>query len=423
VKDYQAVVDAEWQIIYSKLEAIASTGAKVVLSRLPIGDLATQYFADRNIFCAGRVASDDLKRVVQAVGGAIQSTTSDIQAKHLGTCEIFDERQIGGERYNLFQGCPTAKTCTLLLRGGAEQFIAEVERSLHDAIMIVKRTIKNNHVVAGGGAVEVRECPLSAYVCSTVLLNLPWRLQMEISKYLRDQAHLIEGKQQLIISAFAKALEVIPRQLCDNAGIDATDVLNKLRMLHSRGDTWAGVNVEAEGVGDNMANFVWEPSLVKKNAFEASTEAACLVLSVDETVRNPQSQQQQQVRSIFTPPFPPIESDRRRCFFREVLQVAPADEEAEEVCLVAVAEVDEGAGGDFAITITYRLPKKGYMGNDIIVAFLTSHSAEPVSLLALKNVGAGQLCWDSSQAMCGVRLRDEIAESQGTAVSKPAPIL
>lgn len=155
VKDYQAVVDAEWQIIYQKLEAIAATGAKVVLSKLPIGDLATQYFADRDIFCAGRVTSDDLKRTVQAVGGAIQSTCSDIQPQHLGTCEEFEERQIGGERFNLFQGCKGAKTCTLVLRGGAEQFIAEVERSLHDAIMIVKRAIKNNQVVAGGGAAEV----------------------------------------------------------------------------------------------------------------------------------------------------------------------------------------------------------------------------------------------------------------------------
>jgi T-complex protein 1 subunit eta len=159
-QDYQAIVDAEWQIIYDKLDAITKTGAKVVLSRLPIGDLATQYFADRDIFCAGRVANDDLKRVVQAVGGSIQSTCSDILEKHLGTCELFEERQIGGERFNLFQGCPTAKTCTLLLRGGAEQFISEVERSLHDAIMIVKRTVKNNHVVAGGGAVEVKECLL-----------------------------------------------------------------------------------------------------------------------------------------------------------------------------------------------------------------------------------------------------------------------
>jgi T-complex protein 1 subunit eta len=155
VSEYQAIVDAEWQIIYAKLEAIVKTGAKVVLSKLPIGDLATQYFADRDIFCAGRVAADDLRRVTQAVGGAVQSTCSDIEDKHLGQCARFDERQIGGERFNIFEGCPQAKTCTLILRGGAEQFIAEVERSLHDSIMVVKRAIKNNQVVAGGGATEV----------------------------------------------------------------------------------------------------------------------------------------------------------------------------------------------------------------------------------------------------------------------------
>ncbi|RUO96380.1 TCP-1/cpn60 chaperonin family-domain-containing protein [Jimgerdemannia flammicorona] len=212
VSEYQAIVDAEWQIIFDKLEAIVATDAKVVLSKLPIGDLATQYFADRDIFCAGRVATDDLNRVVQAVGGSIQSTCSDIQQQHLGTCEKFDEKQIGSDRYNVFEGCAKARTCTLILRGGAEQFIAEVERSLHDAIMIVRRAIKNNLVVAGGGATE-----------------------MEVSAYLRDHSRTIEGKQQLIIGAFARALEVIPRQLCDNAGFDATDILNKLRMKHAQG--------------------------------------------------------------------------------------------------------------------------------------------------------------------------------------------
>jgi T-complex protein 1 subunit eta len=113
---------------------------------------------------------------------------------------------------------------------------------------------------------------------------------MEISKYLRDTSRTIEGKQQLIISAFAKALEVIPRQICDNAGIDATDVLNKLRMLHARGERWAGVDVENDGVADNMEKFVWEPALVKINALEGAAEAACVVLSVDETVTNPSSQ-------------------------------------------------------------------------------------------------------------------------------------
>jgi len=155
VSDYQAIVDAEWEIIYRKLEAIEKTGAKVVLSKLPIGDLATQWFADRDIFCAGRVAAGDLRRVVQAAGGAIQSTCSDIGREHLGTCGLFEERQIGGERYNILEGCPKAKTCTLLLRGGAEQFIEEVERSLHDALMVVKRAVKNGEVVAGGGAIEV----------------------------------------------------------------------------------------------------------------------------------------------------------------------------------------------------------------------------------------------------------------------------
>lgn len=111
------------------------------------------------MFCAGRVSSDDLERVVQATGGSISSTCSDIQPQHLGTCERFEERQIGGERFNFFEGCPAAKTCTLVLRGGAEQFIAEVERSLHDAIMIVKRAIRNNSIVAGGGACEVHLTP------------------------------------------------------------------------------------------------------------------------------------------------------------------------------------------------------------------------------------------------------------------------
>jgi T-complex protein 1 subunit eta len=98
------------------------------------------------------------------------------------------------------------------------------------------------------------------------------------------------GKQQLIVGSVAKALEIIPRQICDNAGLDATDVLNKLRMRHAQGDLWAGVDVETEGVQDNMKKFVWEPALVKTNALSSAIDAACLILSVDETVRNPQSE-------------------------------------------------------------------------------------------------------------------------------------
>ena len=269
VSEYQAIVDAEWQIIFKKLEAVANTGAKVVLSKLPIGDLGTQFFADRDIFCAGRVASEDMERVVQATGAVVQSTCSDILAEHLGTCGTFEEKQIGGERFNFFEECPEAKTCTLILRGGAEQFIAEVDRSLHDAIMIVKRAIKNRMIVGGGGATE-----------------------MEVSAYLHGFADKdIHDKQQPIVKAFAKALEVIPRQLCDNAGFDATDILNKLRVEHRmKGNTWAGVDFQNEGVADMMKTFVWEPALVKINAIQAAVEASCLILGVDETIRNEESQ-------------------------------------------------------------------------------------------------------------------------------------
>jgi len=269
VQEYQAIVDAEWKIIYEKLEKIVVTGAKVVLSKLPIGDLATQYFADRDIFCAGRVPSEDLGRVIKAVGGSIQSSVNDLKPEHLGHCNLFEERQIGGERFNLFTGCPQSKTCTLILRGGAEQFIAEVERSLHDAIMIVRRAIKCKDIVAGGGAIE-----------------------MELARYLREYAKTIEGKQQLIITHFAKAFEIIPRQLCDNAGFDATDILNKLRNKHATDPNgkWFGVDINSESIADNYEKFVWEPSLVKVNCISSAAEAACLILSVDETVRNSQSE-------------------------------------------------------------------------------------------------------------------------------------
>ncbi|XP_074480500.1 T-complex protein 1 subunit eta isoform X1 [Sebastes fasciatus] len=266
VEEYQAIVDAEWNILYDKLEKIHLSGAKVVLSKLPIGDVATQYFADRDLFCAGRVQEEDLRRTMMACGGSIQTSVGALTENVLGQCELFEEVQVGGERYNFFKGCPKAKTCTIILRGGAEQFTEETERSLHDAIMIVRRAIKNDSVVAGGGAIE-----------------------MELSKYLRDYSRTIPGKQQLLIGAYAKALEIIPRQLCNNAGFDATNILNKLRAKHAQGGMWYGVDINNEDIADNFVACVWEPSIVRINALTAASEAACLILSVDETIKNPRS--------------------------------------------------------------------------------------------------------------------------------------
>mmetsp|Transcript_16176 Transcript_16176/g.29891 ORF Transcript_16176/g.29891 Transcript_16176/m.29891 type:complete len:566 (+) Transcript_16176:40-1737(+) len=268
---YQSIVDAEWQIIYDKLDACVACGANIILSKLPIGDLATQYFADRGLFCAGRVEAADLNRTAKATGGKIQSSVSDLTPDVLGEAGHFTEDQVGDERFNLITGCPHAKTATIVLRGGSEQFIEESHRSIHDALCIVKRGLVSHQVVAGGGAIE-----------------------MEVSKALREHSRTISGKQQHIVGAFAKALEVVPQQLCENAGFDPTTVLQELRAKHAAGgaeNMWMGVDLDTEGCVDTMKASVWEPAINKINSYTAATEAACVILSIDETVRNPQSEQ------------------------------------------------------------------------------------------------------------------------------------
>lgn len=153
--DFQKIVDAEWNIIYDKLDKIVKSGAKVILSNMPIGDLATQYFADRDIFCAGRVQKDDMIRVGKATGAILQTTVYGISEEVLGTCGLFEEIQLGNERFNMFTECNKTKTSTLVLRGGASQYLEETERSLNDAIMIVRRCLKSYSVVAGGGSIEM----------------------------------------------------------------------------------------------------------------------------------------------------------------------------------------------------------------------------------------------------------------------------
>merc|ERR1711963_1229820 len=247
---YQSIVDAEWSIIYEKLDLIVKSGAQVVLSRLAIGDLATQYFADRNIFCAGRVENEDLERTRRATGAAVQTTVQGITPDVLGTCGHFEEKQVGAERYNLFSGCPKTKSATIIIRGGAQQFMDEAERSLHDALMIVRSALKHHKVVGGGGAIE-----------------------MELSRYLREYARSITGKQQLVINYYARALEVIPVTLAQNSGADGTHILNQLRKKHAEATPdcrWFGVDCINCAIIDCMVNYIWEPVVVKASAISAA---------------------------------------------------------------------------------------------------------------------------------------------------------
>ena len=267
---YQSIVDAEWQVIYDKLDSCVNCGANIVLSRLPIGDLATQYFADRGLFCAGRVEDGDMKRVAKATGATVQTSTNGIYDGVLGTCADFEETRVGDERFNIFTGCPSSLTSTMVLRGGSEQFIAESERSIHDAMMVVKRSLTSRSVVAGGGAVE-----------------------LEVARHLRQHALGIDGKGQLIVTAFARALEIVPRQLCDNAGFDSNDILSALRKKHAQDDAdgrWYGVDIERGDIIDAFAAGIWEPADNKSYSLASAAEAAGVILSIDETVINPRSQ-------------------------------------------------------------------------------------------------------------------------------------
>ena len=267
-KQFQEIVDAEWSIIQTKLQECVDSGAQIVLSKKPIGDVATQFFADHGVFCAGRVPEDDINRTAKATGGVILSTTSNIDPKCLGTCKDFEEKQVGSKRFNIFTGC-SGKAATMVLRGGAKQFLEEAQRSIHDAVMIVRRAKKAGKVVGGAGAVE-----------------------MTLAKHLNDKAMSMDGKAQMIIQAYASALEAIPRALANNAGFDSFEILNKLRTAHTKPEgIWAGVDIDKGTTLDALENFIWEPLVVKLNALKAATEAACTILSVDETMKIPEHEQ------------------------------------------------------------------------------------------------------------------------------------
>ncbi|NWR24924.1 TCPH protein, partial [Emberiza fucata] len=258
VEDYQAIVDAEWNILYDKLDKIHKSGAKVVLSKLPIGDVATQYFADRDMFCAGRVPEEDLKRTMMVSCPALRRAFGNSGTPGWAfpsSCSLLSLLLTGllhGHppcgRYNFFTGCPKAKTCTIILRGGAEQFMEETERSLHDAIMIVRRAIKVS--LAPPALLRSQSC------CTPRTRTRPWLRALH---------------REHIPWSHSRALPWLAQRGSGSGGM------------------WYGVDVTNEDIADNFQACVWEPAVVRINALTAASEAACLIVSVDETIRNPRS--------------------------------------------------------------------------------------------------------------------------------------
>jgi T-complex protein 1 subunit eta len=260
VNNFQAIIDAEWSIIYEKLDKIAKSKTNVIFSKLPIGDLATQYFAERGILCGGRVSNDDMTRISRGTSARILTSISDICSFTLGKCNLIEERQIGNERFLILSGCKV-ESVTIILRGASENLLEEAKRCLNDGMMVVKKTIKNPTIVGGAGAIEMR-----------------------LSSRLRKYAETLTGQDQLIISRYAQALEIIPRTICENAGLDFMPLVSELRYIHNNTNNWSGINIETGAVFNSYDNYIWEPSLIKANALQAATEAACAIITIDKVI-------------------------------------------------------------------------------------------------------------------------------------------
>ncbi|EPR78154.1 T-complex protein 1 subunit eta subunit [Spraguea lophii 42_110] len=280
IYNYQKFVNAEWNIINKKLDAIRKSGADVIFSTKSIGDYATQYFARYNIFSAGRVGMEDMKRMSAMCGCRINASTENIESnneeittgnmKDVGKCDLFEEKQIGKYRYNFITN-KNNSTVTLLLRGGGKEILDEAERSLIDGLSILTKihsttdVMKENdkmifnddlHLVPGGGAVD-----------------------MQISKELRDISMKLKTKSKLVYRALAQAFEIIPKTLSDNFGMDSIATIQELRLNHSRERKEYGMSID--GVADMVSMGVIEPVVVKQNMYKSALTAVKTLLRVD----------------------------------------------------------------------------------------------------------------------------------------------
>ena len=260
ISDFKFMVDVEWSVMYEKLDKISQSGAKVVFSRKSIGDLATQYFAERGIICGGRISDDDLAKISKGTGAKILSSDLNFNLNYCGKCKILEEKQIGKERFIVLTGCPIEIT-TIIIRGGNMKLLEETKRCLNDGIMVMKRVIKNRKIVGGAGSIE-----------------------MKISAKMRKYAKKFMGSEQMILTKFAQSFEIIPKTLCENGGLNYLTIISCLRNKHFENDCWLGVDIEKGSVFDSIENFIWEPLNVKISAVQATVEIVSMLTNVGKSI-------------------------------------------------------------------------------------------------------------------------------------------
>jgi archaeal chaperonin len=269
----EAFLKQEETMLKDMVEKVLASGANVVVCQKGIDDMAQHFLSRRGVIAIRRAKKSDMEKLARATGGKIISNIDALTSSDLGYAALVEERRTGDDKMTYIEGCKNPKSVTLLIRGGTQRMTAEAERSIHDALCVVRDLIEEPKMVAGGSAPE-----------------------MEMSSVLKKYAQTVQGREQLAITIFAESLEAIATTLAENAGLDPVDILSELRTRHGKGETWAGVDVLAGKVEDMTKINVYEPLAVKKQIIKSANEASTMILKIDDIISS---------GKMKTPPMPP----------------------------------------------------------------------------------------------------------------------
>jgi thermosome len=256
-----AFLQEEENMLKGMVETIKKSKANVVFCQKGIDDLAQHFLAKENIYVVRRVKKSDMEKLSKSTGGTIITKLDELVKSDLGVAKSVKQEKIGDDDMTFVTGCKSPKAVSILIRGGTEHVVDELDRSLEDAISVVAVAIEDGRIVTGGGSAA-----------------------SEIALRLREYASSVGGREQIAIDAFAEAMEVVPRTLAENAGLDPIDTLIDLRKAHKKGKRYAGINVVSGGLLDMKRNNVIEPIRVGRQAIESATDAAVMVLRIDDVI-------------------------------------------------------------------------------------------------------------------------------------------
>jgi len=257
----QAFLSEEENMLRRMVDMVKKPGATTVFCQKGIDDLAQHFLAKEGIYAVRRVKKSDMEKLAKATGGKIVTKLDELSKDDLGNAKLVFEKKIGDDEMTFVTGCKNPKAISILIRGGTEHVVDEVERSLEDALSVVACAVEDGMVIRGGGAAAT-----------------------EIALGLRDFASTIGGREQIAIEAFADAIEVVPRTLAENAGLDPIDTLIEIRKQHKRGNRHAGINVYTGKVMDMRKENVLEPMRVGSQAISSATDAAVMILRIDDVI-------------------------------------------------------------------------------------------------------------------------------------------